>query len=478
MSIRVYNTLSRKKENFEPIEPGKIRMYVCGPTVYDYLHIGNARSVVVFDVIVRYLRARGYDVKYVRNFTDVDDKIINRANELGINSADLSAKFIDIFYQDMKALNVQKADYEPKVTEYIDEIKELVSVLIQNGHAYQVDGDVFYSVQTFKDYGKLSGRRPENMEPGARVKIDERKQNPIDFALWKSAKPGEPSWDSPWGKGRPGWHIECSAMSYSLLGETFDIHGGGKDLIFPHHENEIAQSEGAFKKPFAKYWLHNGFVNINHEKMSKSLGNFLTIRDVMAKYNPEAVRLFLLSNHYRSPVDYTDSAMDEATVRLDRIYALLDRIDNETGTDEKDQPEGSCWNQFCQAMDDDFNTALGMGTVFDAVRSLNSLLDNNKRPFSADTEHAILSQRADILKIGQVIGILNQSPEKYFENKKSKALERESVDPALIEEMIKKRVSARKKKDWKAADQIRKELENMNIIIEDRPKGTVWKVKA
>ena len=309
MAIHIYNTLSGKKERFEPLEPGKVNMYVCGPTVYDSSHIGHARSVVVFDVISRYFKSQDYDVTYVRNFTDIDDKIIDRANQLGIDSRALAKKYIHEFYKDMDALNVERASVEPKATEHIDRIKKIIGTLIQKGFGYQIDGDVFFAVDSFKTYGKLSGRNLEELEAGARVDIDKRKRNPFDFVLWKSAKPGEPSWRSPWGMGRPGWHIECSAMSSKYLGESIDIHGGGKDLIFPHHENEIAQSEAAFDKPFVKYWIHNGFVNIDQEKMSKSLGNFLMIKEVIKSYHPEAVRLFLLSNHYRSPIDFTEKAM-------------------------------------------------------------------------------------------------------------------------------------------------------------------------
>ncbi|OQY58211.1 MAG: cysteine--tRNA ligase [Desulfobacteraceae bacterium 4572_88] len=484
MSISIYNTLNRKKEAFEPIEPGKVKMYVCGPTVYDHCHIGHARSVVVFDVIVRYLRSQGFDVSYVRNFTDVDDKIIDRANELGVDSREISEKFIRAFYKDMDALNVARADAEPRVTEFIEEIKAFVLKLIERGKAYETDGNVYYAVESFKDYGKLSGRRLEDMEAGARVDIDRRKRNPCDFALWKAAKPGEPYWESLWGNGRPGWHIECSAMSSKLLGETFDIHGGGKDLIFPHHENEIAQSEGASGKVFAKYWIHNGFVNIDQEKMSKSLGNFLTIRDVLKSCHPEAVRLFLLSNHYRSPIDFTDRTMDEAATRLDRIYTLLERTEDRLGPAKADDladdlNDRPYWKTFCEAMDDDFNTALGLGTIFEAVRTLNSLLDTRQDELSADTEAKLRSGRADILDIGQkVLGILAESPKAYFEKKRSHGLEEKSADAEMIEKMIQDRTEARKTKNWAKADEIRGKLAEMNVILEDRAGETIWKVKT
>ncbi len=470
MTLRVYNTLGRKKEIFEPIEAGKVRMYVCGPTVYDSCHIGHARSVVVFDVIVRYLEAAGYAVTYVRNFTDVDDKIIKRASEMGIGTAQLAEKFIAEFYRDMDALNIRRATVEPRATEHIDAIVQVIERLFEKDLAYVVDGDVYFSVTDFADYGKLSGRKLEDMEAGARVDVDDRKRNPFDFALWKSAKPGEPSWKSPWGRGRPGWHIECSAMSGVFLGESFDIHGGGKDLIFPHHENEIAQSEGAFGKPFAKYWIHNGFVNINQEKMSKSLGNFLMIRDVLESYHPESVRLFLLSNHYRSPIDFSDRAMDESTTALDKIYALMERFEEISAAENS----GALWNSFREAMDDDFNTARGIGIVFDAVRNLNRLLDENLVPAS---EPELRSAKADLLKIGDILGILQEAPKQYFEKKKSRGLEKSAVDPETIEKLIAERLAARKSKNWARADEIRDFLAGHNIVLEDRPEGTVWKIK-
>lgn len=478
MAIHIYNTLSGKKERFEPLEPGKVNMYVCGPTVYDSCHIGHARSVVVFDVISRYFKCQGYDVTYVRNFTDIDDKIIDRANQLGIDSRTLAEKYIHEFYKDMDVLNVERASVEPKATEHIDRIIIIIETLIQKGFGYQIDGDVFFAVDSFKTYGKLSGRNLEEMEAGARVDIDKRKRNPFDFALWKSAKPGEPSWRSPWGMGRPGWHIECSAMSSKYLGESIDIHGGGKDLIFPHHENEIAQSEAAFEKPFVKYWIHNGFVNIDKEKMSKSLGNFLMIKDVIKSYHPEAVRLFLLSNHYRSPIDFTEKAMEEATIGLDRIYALLERIQKKIDLSPETSgfKMGEYWEGFCESMDDDFNTARGIAILFNAVHKINRLLDECKNRLSIDTRTNIQSAYTDILKMGNIMGFLVETPGTYFENKRYKGLERDSIDQAIIEKMIEERTAARKAKDWAKADQIRKKLGKRNIILEDRSEGTVWKV--
>jgi len=481
MPLRIYNTLSGKKEVFEPIEPGRVGMYVCGPTVYDSCHIGHARSVVTFDVIARYLKKKGYDLIYVRNFTDIDDKIINRANQLGIDPLTLAEEYISEFYDDMEALNVERATIEPKATQHIDRIIKVIEVLIEKGFAYRIDNDVYYAVELFKDYGKLSGRRLKDMKAGARVDIDKRKRSPFDFALWKSSKPGEPVWDSPWGKGRPGWHIECSAMSAEYLGETFDIHGGGKDLIFPHHENEIAQSEAAFGKTFARYWIHNGFVNINQEKMSKSLGNFIVLKELIKHYHPEALRLFLLSKHYRSPVDFTDKAMDEAAAGLDKVYALLERIEKQFGpVSDKDKTRDDTvfCGQFCMAMDDDFNTALGIAALFEVVRSMNRLLDKNKNSFSQDAENKIRSGRADILKMGAILGILNESPEDYFAKKRFTGLEKKSINSEMIDKMIKERIEARKAKSWARADQIRKQLEDMSIIIEDGSEGTVWKIKA
>ncbi|MFC1859460.1 cysteine--tRNA ligase [Thermodesulfobacteriota bacterium] len=480
MTLRIYNTLTRKKELFEPFIPGRVNMYVCGPTVYDSCHIGHARSVIVFDVIARYLRMNGFTVTYVRNFTDVDDKIINRANQLGIDAGAVAEKYIKEFHDDMASLNVERADAEPRVSEHIDTIIEIVIRLLESELAYQIDGDVYFAVEKFKDYGKLSGRKLEDMMAGARVDVDDRKHNPFDFALWKASKPGEPAWESPWGKGRPGWHIECSAMSLKFLGESFDIHGGGKDLIFPHHENEIAQSEGAFGKPFAKYWIHNGFVNINQEKMSKSLGNFLMIKDIIKSYHPEAVRLFLLSNHYRSPIDCTDKAISDTAVGLDKMYALLKRIEEALGVLPKmdDGKLGEDWNQFCAAMDDDFNTARGIGILFEAVRHLNRILDEDTAKVSKKGVQSIMSEVADILKIGSVIGIFAESPEDYFNKRNSLILEKQSIDTAMIEKMLLERTEARKEKDWATADRIRIELERMNVTLEDRPEGTVWKTKS
>jgi cysteinyl-tRNA synthetase len=377
----------------------------------------------------------------------------------------------------MDALNVQRATIEPKATDHIAQIVEFIKKLILKGFAYPINGDVYYSVEKFKKYGELSGRKLEDMEAGARIDIDERKQNPFDFVLWKSAKPGEPAWDSPWGHGRPGWHIECSAMSSEYLGETFDIHGGGKDLCFPHHENEIAQSESLSGKPFVRFWVHNGFVNINQEKMSKSLGNFLMIKDVLKSYHPEAVRLFLLSNHYRSPIDFTDKAMDESSKGLDKIYALLERVEKKLGPiPVQDFEPGICWKHFCDAMDDDFNSALGIGIIFDTVRSFNRLLDQHENSLSSEVTQTLQSGLADIRRTGDMLGMFLENPTRYFNKKQTRVLEQKSIDPDVVAEMVEKREVARKVKNWEMADQIRKELLDMGIILEDRADGPVWKI--
>jgi cysteinyl-tRNA synthetase len=471
MSIQVYNSLHRKKEIFEPLTPGHVNMYVCGPTVYDDAHIGHARSVVVFDMILRYLKMRNYTVTYIRNYTDIDDKIIQRAQERGITTEQLSQQYIQAFDQDMQALFVQKPDILPKATEHISEIIQLVLSLIQKGNAYVISGDVFFSVESHDHYGCLSGRKLEDMTAGARVNVDTRKRNPHDFALWKSAKPGEPFWESPWGKGRPGWHIECSAMSMKYLGHSFDIHGGGKDLIFPHHENEIAQSEAANGTPYAKYWVHNGFVNINREKMSKSLGNVVLIKTLVKQYPPEAIRLFLLSSHYRSPIDFNDQAMYDAVSALNKLYATLERIEScQIPVDKK--MTGNLWQKFCDAMDDDFNSAQAIGYLFDAIRQLNRLLDQSSS-LSHEQSNDVASIQTDIQKIGEVLGLFNQTPAEYAQDqKKSNKGEQDADD---IDQLVTERFQARKNKDWARADAIRDQLKDMGIVIEDRPDGSRWK---
>ncbi|ABW67471.1 cysteine--tRNA ligase [Desulfosudis oleivorans] len=477
MTLSIYNVLTGKKELFVPVNPGKVGMYVCGPTVYGPCHIGHARSVVVFDVIARYLRVAGYDVTYVRNFTDVDDKIIHRAAEEGKTSEQIAEKYIAEFYRDMDALFVQRATVEPKATEHIDDILAVIQILVNKGVAYEAGGDVFFSVEAFPGYGKLSGRKLDQMEAGARIEVDKRKRNPFDFVLWKAEKPGEPSWESPWGRGRPGWHIECTAMSSRYLGQTFDIHGGGKDLIFPHHENEIAQSEAAFGREFARFWVHNGFVQINQEKMSKSLNNFKMINEILEAYHPETVRLFLLSSHYRSPIDFSDTSMAEAGAGLDKLYTALGRVEALTPSGEKPSPAsdgdaGEYWNSFCQAMDDDFNTARAVAALFETARHINRLLDQAGDLLTAD-----VSAHYDVMrKSGDVLGLFNTPAQVYFEGRKQAAAKKDAVDPAEIDRMVAQRVAARKAKDFAKADQLRKQLTDLNVVLEDSPDGTTtWK---
>lgn len=478
MALRIYNTLTKSKETFQPMVPGQVKMYVCGPTVYDFCHVGHARSVVVFDVVVRYLRAMDYQVTYIRNFTDVDDKIINRANEVGVDSRQLAEKYIGEFHRDMDALNVIRADREPRVTEHIDDIIGIVQTLVGKNAAYLADGDVFYSVETFKEYGKLSGRKLADMVAGSRVEINENKRNPFDFVLWKASKPGEPSWPSPWGEGRPGWHIECSAMSNRFLGETFDIHGGGKDLIFPHHENEIAQSEAAHGKPFARFWMHNGFVNIDNEKMSKSLNNFLMIKDILATYHPETVRLFLLSSQYRSPIDFSDRNLKESEKALDKIYGVVKRLDQEAGIAGygEGSPAGASWLEFCEAMDDDFNTARGIGILFNLVKETNRILDGEG--VSSQGSGALATLAADLMRMGGILGILTQSWKEFFEKQAESRFRDMAISTETIDALVAERTAARSNRDWKRADEIRDQLEKNGVLLEDKADGTHWKVST
>jgi len=475
MAIRIYNTLTRTKEPFETVTPGQVKMYVCGPTVYDYCHVGHARSVVVFDVVVRYLRAMDYQVTYIRNFTDVDDKIINRANEVGMEASQLAEKYIHEFYRDMDALNVERADREPKVTEHIDDIVTIVQTLIDKNAAYLVDGDVYFAVEAFNQYGKLSGRKLEDMVAGSRIEINENKRNPFDFALWKAAKPGEPAWDSPWGKGRPGWHIECSAMSSHFLGDTLDIHGGGKDLIFPHHENEIAQSEAAHDATFARYWMHNGFVNIDNEKMSKSLNNFLMIKDILKSYHPESVRLFLLSNHYRSPIDFSDRNLKESDKGLEKIYSLVQRLDQEAGFADVSETAstGGYWSEFCEAMNDDFNTAKGVGVLFNLIKEGNRILD--KGSLSTETKGQLEGLFVDLKKMAGILGIIQQPWKAFFDARTDRQLQDIALAPEEIDALVAERTAARKNKDWQRADEIRDTLAEKGIVLEDKADGTHWK---
>ena len=491
MTLRVYNTLSAGKEEFVPLEPGKVRMYVCGVTVYDHCHIGHARANVVFDVIYRYLRYLGYDVTYVRNYTDIDDKIINRALKEGVPFNAISERFIAEFDRDMARLGLALPTHQPKATEHIAEIIDIVKTLVAKDVAYQAGGDVYFCVERFDGYLKLSKRNLEEMQAGARIEVDERKRHPMDFALWKEAKPGEPFWDSPWGQGRPGWHIECSAMSMKYLGDTFDIHGGGKDLIFPHHENEIAQSEAATGRPFVKYWLHNGFVNINAEKMSKSLGNFFTIKEVLEKYDSEVLRFFLLSAHYRSPLDFSDQNLTEAETGMERIYSALAGIDAalaqgtvpaEAGTPPAEAEEelrakvAAFPERFREAMDDDFNSALALGNVFDLVRSVNRVTAEGEG--GRGVSHALLSAaQGSIRELGGVLGVFTSEPAGYFARIKGRKVAGLAILPEEIERLIAERAAARSAKDFKRGDEIRDDLLARGIVLLDGPQGTTWKVK-
>jgi cysteinyl-tRNA synthetase len=457
--LHVYNDLTRSKQPFEPLEPGRVSMYVCGMTVYDLCHLGHARVLVVFDVIARYLRALDYDVTYVRNITDIDDKIINRANERGEPFSDLTARFIHAMHEDAAALGVQPPDQEPRATEHLAEIVAMIERLIDRGHAYPADnGDVYYDVRSFPDYGRLSGKSIDDLQAGARVEPDDAKRAPLDFALWKAAKPGEPSWPSPWGDGRPGWHIECSAMSTEALGDSFDIHGGGADLTFPHHENEIAQSEGATGQPFVRYWLHNGFVRINDEKMSKSLGNFFTVREILQRYRPEEVRYFILTSQYRSPLNYGDEQLDNARAALTRFYTALRGL----GVSEpaKDQPAET---KFHAAMEDDFNTPEALAAMFELVREINRV--------RADDPDLAAALGALLRRLGDLLGLLQDDPEQFLQG----AGTNDQMDDESIEALIRQRIAAKQARDWSAADEIRDRLKNAGVILEDSPAGTTWR---
>jgi cysteinyl-tRNA synthetase len=457
--LRIHNSLARQKQDFVPIEPGKVRMYVCGMTVYDYCHIGHARVMVVFDVIRRWLRATGFEVTYVRNITDIDDKIIKRAAENGESIFDLTARFIRFMEEDAAALGTEKPDVEPRATQHVPDMLRIIDLLMRNGLAYRADnGDVYYAVREFDGYGKLSGKSLEDLRAGERVDVDPAKRDPMDFVLWKAAKPGEPSWESPWGPGRPGWHIECSAMSEHFLGEQFDIHGGGQDLIFPHHENEIAQSEGAHGHAFVNYWVHNGFVRVDDEKMSKSLGNFFTVREVLARYDPEVVRFFIVRAHYRSPLNYSDQHLDDARAGLTRLYTTL-----------RDTPPAAVaidWSnasaaRFREAMDDDFNTAEAAAVLFDLASEV------NRTHSPAD---------AGLLKaLAGLLGLLQREPSAFLQGATPSAA---GLSAERIEALIAARAAARKSRQFAEADRVRKELETAGIVLEDKPDGTtIWRRK-
>ncbi|MBI3814067.1 MAG: cysteine--tRNA ligase [Nitrospinae bacterium] len=503
MPLSIYNTLTKKKELFTPLKEGEVGMYVCGVTVYDLCHIGHARAAIVFDVIYRYLKYIGFKVTYIRNFTDVDDKIIKKANEEGVSSEIIAERYIKEFYTDMDALGIERPTYEPKATGHIPEMIEMIKRLIEKGYAYQSNGDIFYSVRKFNEYGKLSGKNTDELLSGARVEVDEKKRDPLDFALWKASKPGEPWWESPWGKGRPGWHIECSAMGQKYLGHCFDIHGGGKDLVFPHHENEIAQSHAATGIPPVRYWVHNGFVNINKEKMSKSLGNFFTIKDVLKKFNPEVIRFFLLSSHYRSPIDFSDQNLNEAKINLDRFYDLFLFFEKiplnppfSKGEIKSSPPlekggeggfEGELIRKFEDAMNDDFNTAQVIGYMNTELHRLNgmrNILEGSRvkgqgsRGEMQDVEFGnFLKGIAALKKIGEVFGLFSQNPTDYFEKEKAVGIQAIGITEDEIGRLITERESARREKRWADADSIRSELSRQGIIIEDTPQGAKWKVR-
>ena len=478
----LYNTLGRKKEEFVPVHPGKANMYVCGITAYDLCHIGHARSALVFDVLVRQLRHTGLEVRFVRNFTDVDDKIINRANKEGRDWREVAQTYITAFHEDMDRLNVQRADIEPRATEYIPVMLDLCRRLIETGHAYATpSGDVYFRVRSFPAYGKLSGRDVDDLRSGARVAPGEEKEDPLDFALWKAAKPGEPFWESPWGKGRPGWHIECSAMSQPYL--PLDIHGGGQDLIFPHHENEIAQSEAACACSLARYWVHNGFVQVNAEKMSKSLGNFKTIRDILENYLPETLRFFLLGKHYRSPIDFTADSMDEAEKAQHRVYTALHEAGKALARDKwkktpLPQEMAEEWaalpKAFDAALEDDINTAQALGQVFAQVRLVNRLLED-KALRSAEAGRDLLQEfLARAQEWDKRLGLFGQAPQTFLADLRGQRATRGKIDVARVEELMLARQEARASKDFARSDSLRQEILDLGVSVRDTPEGQVW----
>ena len=470
MALKIYNTLTRKKEEFIPLKKGEVGMYVCGPTVYNYIHIGNARPFVIFEVVRRFLKFKGYKVKYIQNLTDIDDKMINKAKELKITVSQLAEKFIREYFIDADSLNIERADVHPRATEHIKEIIELVKGLEEKGYAYEIDGDVFFDVSKFKDYGKLSGQNIEELQDGARVEVDERKKESIDFSLWKKAKEGEPCWESPWGKGRPGWHIECSAMSMKYLGKSFDIHAGGSDLIFPHHENEIAQSEAYTNQQFVKYWMHNGYLCLNNQKMSKSLGNIMKVRDISQKYKEEIIRYFILSAHYRSPLNFSEEQLQQAESSLQRLNNIIFNVKHLLKQDKfrksKDKNDNLILEKrreneqkFIEAMDDDFNTPVALSRLFGFAREVNIYLSSPEQKNKEVLEEIIKFYQE---LAGKLLGIL-----KDFDQEES--FEQE------IKKLIEDREEARKEKNWVKSDQIRVKLQEKGILLEDTPNGVRWK---
>ncbi|MBE7009900.1 MAG: cysteine--tRNA ligase [Ruminococcaceae bacterium] len=465
--MKLYNTMTRKKEEFIPLVPGEVKMYSCGPTVYNFFHIGNARPFIIFDTLRRYFEYRGYQVKFVQNFTDIDDKMIKNANEQGVTVRQLADKFIEEYFIDAKGLSITEASVHPRATDNIDAIIDIVSRLIEKGYAYEADGDVYFDIHRFSEYGKLSGQPLEELEAGARIDVDERKKNPMDFALWKNKKEGEPAWQSPWGEGRPGWHIECSAMANRYLGETIDIHSGGQDLIFPHHENEIAQSECANGKPFARYWLHNGYINVNNEKMAKSKGNFFTVRDVSKKYDYEVIRFFMLSAHYRSAINFSDELLKQSQAGLERLYTCLYNLEflqakaQKKALTEEDEAIlkqiEEFGDRFVAAMDDDVNTADAISVLFDLARFLNSGI-------RAESPLAVIDASINKLKeLGTVLGVLYKKQE-------------DSVSDE-VKELLKQRAEARQNKDWALSDRLRDELKALGVEVLDTRQGMKLNIK-
>ncbi|MBM7869578.1 cysteinyl-tRNA synthetase [Clostridium pascui] len=463
--MKVFNTLTRKKEEFVPLQSGIVNMYVCGPTVYNFFHIGNGRTFIVFDTVRRYFEYRGYKVNFVQNFTDIDDKMIKRANEENITVKELGDRFIEEYYKDADALNIERATINPRATEFIDEIINFVKDLIDKGYAYEINGDVYFNTKSFKEYGKLSGQNLDDLQAGARINIDERKNDPMDFAIWKKQKPDEPGWESPWGMGRPGWHIECSCMAHKLLGETIDIHAGGHDLIFPHHENEIAQSECRTGKAFAKYWMHSAFLNVNNEKMSKSLNNFFTAREILDKYEPDVVRLFMLSGHYRTQLNFSEESLEASKAAIERLYNAISNLENlleevkvEVASDSEREylkHLSEYKDKYIEKMDDDFNTADGISVIFDMIRDMNTNITTES---SKELVNYCLSL---IRELGSPLGVLQKTTKTTLEKE--------------IEELIEKRQEARKQKNWALSDEIRDSLKSRGIVLEDTPQGVRWK---
>ena len=484
--MHLYNSLTRKKELFTPVRPGKVSLYSCGITAYDLCHIGHARSAVVFDVLVRYLRSQNLEVTFIRNFTDVDDKIIARSALEGISSEAVAEKYIAAFYEDMDRLGVARADVEPKATEHIPDMVSLIETLISKGKAYATpSGDVYFRVRSFPEYGKLSGRSVDDLRSGARVAPGEEKEDPLDFALWKSAKPGEPSWESPWGKGRPGWHIECSAMSEKYVPLPLDIHGGGQDLIFPHHENEIAQTEASQDSDFCRFWVHNGFVQVDSEKMSKSLGNFRTIRDLLASYLPEVLRFFLLTRHYRSPIDFTIEAMEEAEKNVRRIYDVLALAHSDLAKEKwsgSPLPQGmaeefAALDKACaEAMDDDLNTAAAVGHINGMVRLINRLSEDKNARKGEAAKELLLAFLRTMERWGKVLGLFCLDPAAFLLELRSCRATRKQLDLGQVESLMEKRLAARQAKDFGQADAIRDELAALGVSVQDTPQGAVWDI--